>query len=208
MLLKYDDRGLIPAIVQDADTGQVLMMAWMNAETLAKTRETGEATFWSRSREELWHKGDTSGNVQRVEKIRFDCDGDTLLLSVHPAGPACHTGEVSCFYQILDESSQPPAANEQPCKPFTLQQLFKVIDDRHEHPKPSSYTTSLFAEGLPKIAQKVGEEANEVVVAALAEGNQRLVEEVADLTYHVLVLLAASGVSLGEVEAELAQRHK
>jgi phosphoribosyl-ATP pyrophosphohydrolase/phosphoribosyl-AMP cyclohydrolase len=208
MVLKYDDRGLIPAIVQDADTGQVLMMAWMNAEALAKTCETGEATFWSRSREELWHKGDTSGNVQRVEEIRYDCDGDTLLIRVHPAGPACHTGQVSCFYRELDESGQQPAANQQPCKPFTLQQLYNVICDRREHPKPGSYTTSLFAEGLPKIAQKVGEEANEVVVAALAEGDRRLVEEVADLTYHVLVLLAASGLSPGEVEAELAQRHQ
>jgi phosphoribosyl-ATP pyrophosphohydrolase/phosphoribosyl-AMP cyclohydrolase len=232
MELNYDDQELIPAIVQDAVTGQVLMLAYMNAEALAKTQESGEAWFWSRSRQELWHKGATSGNVQRVEEIRYDCDADALLVRVHPAGPACHTGEQSCFYRRLTPHiSQPEVYAERPLSPtplspglesenyqsplplaseeaFSLQQLYRVIEDRRQNPVPGSYTASLFDAGLPKIAQKVGEEASEVLVAALSQEDQRLVEEVADLAYHLLVLLAARSITPASITAELTRRHK
>jgi phosphoribosyl-ATP pyrophosphohydrolase/phosphoribosyl-AMP cyclohydrolase len=238
MELKYDDQGLIPAIVQDADTGQVLMLAYMNAEALAKTLESGETWFWSRSRQTLWHKGATSGNVQPVEEICCDCDADALLVRVHPAGPACHTGQESCFYRSLpSDIPQPPDNAETPLSPessfarsplslagnkeniqswksqasedhFSLIQLYQVIQDRRQNPVPGSYTASLLDAGLPKIAQKVGEEAAEVLVAALAQEDQRLVEEVADLAYHLLVLLAARGITPASITAELARRHK
>jgi phosphoribosyl-ATP pyrophosphohydrolase/phosphoribosyl-AMP cyclohydrolase len=206
--LKFDGRGLIPAILQDADTGQVLMLAWMNADALARTRATGEAWFWSRSRQELWRKGATSGHTMRVASAYYDCDGDALLLKVYPSGPACHTGEVSCFYRVLEEQQSTADAESEPvgAHPFFLSQLFDVIADRRAHPRQGSYTSALLAEGLPKIAQKVGEEAAEVLVAALSQEDRRLVEEVADLTYHVLVLLAARGLSLQAVLAELALR--
>jgi phosphoribosyl-ATP pyrophosphohydrolase/phosphoribosyl-AMP cyclohydrolase len=215
MELKYDDQGLIPAIVQDAGSGQVLMLAYMNAESLAKTLESGETWFWSRERQTLWHKGATSGNVQPVEELRYDCDADALLVRVHPAGPACHTGQESCFYRKLpgDSTQQTPPSPEpfpqgKAGKLFSLQQLFQVIQDRRQNPLPGSYTASLFDAGLPKIAQKVGEEATEVLVAALAEEDQRLVEEAADLAYHLLVLLAARGITPASITAELARRHK
>ena len=211
MELKFDDQGLIPTIVQDAGTGQVLMLAYMNAEALAKTLETGETWFWSRSRQMLWHKGATSGNLQPVEEMRCDCDADALLARVHPAGPACHTGEESCFYRSLTNdalspisgSSAPPVEED-----FSLLQLYQVIQDRRQNPVSGSYTASLFDAGLPKIAQKVGEEAAEVLVAALAQEDHRLVEEVADLAYHLLVLLSARGLSPASITAELARRHK
>jgi phosphoribosyl-ATP pyrophosphohydrolase/phosphoribosyl-AMP cyclohydrolase len=200
--LKFNEQGLIPAVVQDAQTRQVLMMAWMNAESLAKTQESGETWFWSRSRGELWHKGGTSGNVQRVVEICYDCDADTLLVLVEPAGPACHTGEVSCFYRTITnhESRITP--------PFSLQQLYEIICSRKETSPESSYTASLFAGGEAKISQKVGEEATEVIVAALAQSRERLVEETSDLFYHTLVLLAAKGIALDEIVGELAKRHR
>ena len=212
MELKYDDRGLIPAIVQDAGTGQVLMLAYMNAEALAKTQETGETWFWSRERQTLWHKGATSGNVQSVEEMRCDCDADALLVRVHPAGPACHTGQESCFYRNLtidalspiSGTSAPPVEEDT----FSLHQLYQVIQDRRQNPVPGSYTASLFDAGLPKIAQKVGEEAAEVLVAALAQEDHRLVEEAADLAYHLLVLLAARDITPASITAELARRHR
>jgi phosphoribosyl-ATP pyrophosphohydrolase/phosphoribosyl-AMP cyclohydrolase len=222
MELKYDDRGLIPAIVQAADSGQVLTLAYMNAEALAKTLENGQTWFWSRTRQALWHKGATSGNVQTVEEIRYDCDADALLVRVHPAGPACHTGQESCFFRrlpgnvgagsepapsarSLTSESSPPEENE---APFSVQQLYQVIQDRRQNPTPGSYTASLLDAGLPRLAQKVGEEAAEVLVAALSQEDGRLVEEVADLAYHVLVLLAARGLTPADVSAELGRRHK
>ena len=226
MELSYDNQGLIPTIVQDAGSGQVLMLAYMNAESLAKTLESGETWFWSRERQMLWHKGATSGNVQPVEEIRCDCDADALLVRVHPAGPACHTGQQSCFFRSLDNSigaderinhasgpaptTQIPGTSAPPMEAdaLSLQQLFQVIQDRRQNPVSGSYTASLFEAGLPKIAQKVGEEAAEVLVAALAQEDQRLVEEVADLAYHLLVLLAARGIPPASVTAELARRHK
>jgi phosphoribosyl-ATP pyrophosphohydrolase/phosphoribosyl-AMP cyclohydrolase len=198
--------GLIPAIVQDIQTKEVLMLAYMNAESLQKTLESGETWFWSRSRQELWHKGRTSGNTQKVIEIRYDCDGDTLLVLVEPAGPACHTGNKTCFYRILPPS--PLRGEEIPGAFMEINELSKIILDRKNNPKPGSYTNSLFDAGMPRIAQKVGEEGTEVVVAALSQNNDRLVEEIADLTYHVLMLMAAKGIMPEDVAEELERRHK
>ena len=172
------------AIVQDADTGRVLMFAWMDAEAERLTRVTGEAWFWSRSRQELWRKGATSGNTMAVEEIRDDCDGDALLLRVTPAGPTCHTGSVSCFA---------PA-------------LWRTISERALERPAGSYTTELLEAGVGAVARKVGEEAVEVTVAALDESDERVVEEAADLVYHLYVLLAARGLDIAAVEDELVRR--
>jgi phosphoribosyl-ATP pyrophosphohydrolase/phosphoribosyl-AMP cyclohydrolase len=201
--IKFDDRGLVPAIVQDADTGQVLMLAYMNEEALARTLDSGETWFWSRSRGELWHKGATSGNTQRVVEARYDCDADTLLIRVEPTGPACHTGQQSCFYRIAPDGIE---AGPPPPSGGVLAHLEAVIHDRQENPRPGSYTCTLFEAGLPRIVQKVGEEAIETIVAAQSEGRERLVSEVADLTYHTLVLLSACDLTWADVEAELARR--
>jgi phosphoribosyl-ATP pyrophosphohydrolase/phosphoribosyl-AMP cyclohydrolase len=203
MEIKWDERGLVPAIVQDANTGQVLMLAYMNQASLERTLETGESWFWSRSRGELWHKGATSGNTQRLVEIRYDCDADTLLLRVEPAGPACHTGHQSCFYRSLPDQTEV----EDPLPSGgVLAHLEAVIQDRKANPRPGSYTRQLLAAGLPRILKKVGEEAVEVIVAAQNEGDERLVSELADLTYHTLVLLAARNLSWADVETELARR--
>jgi phosphoribosyl-ATP pyrophosphohydrolase/phosphoribosyl-AMP cyclohydrolase len=174
---------LRPAIVQDADDGRVLMLAWMDDEALRLTRETGEAWFWSRSREQLWHKGATSGNTLAVEELRDDCDGDALLLRVRPAGPACHTGSLSCFA---------PA-------------LWRTIVERVRDRPEGSYTASLADAGIDRCAQKLGEEALEAALAAVA-GDGRLAEEAADVIYHLYVLLAVAGVDLADVEDVLAMR--
>lgn len=203
MELTWNEQGLLPAIVQDASTGQVLMLAYMNEESLRLTLETGETWFWSRSRGELWHKGATSGNRQDVVEIRADCDADTLLVRVRPAGPACHTGEQSCFYRHLPEgrpSGAPPASSQ------VLPHLEAVIHDRKVHPRAGSYTCELLDAGLPRILKKVGEEAIEILIAGQSESDQRLVSEVADLVYHTLVLLAARDLSWSDVEDELAGR--
>src|SRR5579871_4073641 len=175
---------LRPAIVQDAASGRVLMLAWMDAEAERRTRESGEAWFWSRSREEYWRKGATSGNTLAVEEIRDDCDGDALVVRVRPAGPACHTGSLSCFA---------PA-------------LWRTISDRAQNRPEGSYTVRLLDEGIGSVARKVGEEAVEVVTAALTEGDERVVSEAADLIYHLYVLLAARGLDIAAVEDELALR--
>jgi phosphoribosyl-ATP pyrophosphohydrolase/phosphoribosyl-AMP cyclohydrolase len=172
------------AIVQDADTGRVLMLAWMDAEAERRTRESGEAWFWSRSRGEYWHKGATSGNTMAVEELRDDCDGDALVVRVRPAGPACHSGSLSCFA---------PA-------------LWRTIAERALERPEGSYTTRLLDEGVPAVARKVGEEAVEVMVAAFAEADERVVSEAADLIYHLYVLLAARGLDIASVEDELAAR--
>jgi phosphoribosyl-AMP cyclohydrolase / phosphoribosyl-ATP pyrophosphohydrolase len=174
------------AIVQDADSGRVLMLAWMDEEAERRTRESGEAWFWSRSREEYWHKGATSGNTMAVEEIHDDCDGDALVLRVRPAGPPCHTGSLSCFA---------PA-------------LWRTISDRARNRPEGSYTTRLLNDGIPAVARKVGEEAVEVVTAALAESDERVVSEAADLIYHLYVLLAARGLDIAAVEDELAARSR
>jgi phosphoribosyl-AMP cyclohydrolase / phosphoribosyl-ATP pyrophosphohydrolase len=178
------DGELRAAIVQDADTGRVLMLAWMDAEAERRTRESGEAWFWSRSREEYWHKGATSGNTMTVEELSDDCDGDALVVRVRPAGPACHTGSLSCFAPTL----------------------WRTIAERARTRPEGSYTTKLLDEGIPAVARKVGEEAVEVMVAAFAETDERVVSEAADLIYHVYVLLAARGLDIAAVEDELAAR--
>ncbi len=201
--IKWDERGLVPAIVQDAHTGQVLMLAYMNAEALARTFETGESWFWSRSRGELWHKGATSGNRQKVREVRYDCDADTLLLHVEPVGPACHTGHQTCFYRRLPDMTE--IAEAAPAR-GAIAHLEAVIRDRKENPRPDSYTCKLFNDGLPRILKKVGEEAVEVIIAAQSETAERLVSELADLFYHALVLLTARGLSWADVEVQLARR--
>jgi phosphoribosyl-AMP cyclohydrolase / phosphoribosyl-ATP pyrophosphohydrolase len=175
---------LRPAIVQDAGSGRVLMLAWMDDEAERRTRESGEAWFWSRSRSEYWHKGATSGNTLAVEELRDDCDGDALLMRVRPAGPVCHTGSLSCFA---------PA-------------LWRTISERATERPEGSYTTKLLDEGIPAVARKVGEEAVETMVAAFSETDERLVSESADLIYHLYVLLAARGVDISAVEDELNRR--
>jgi phosphoribosyl-ATP pyrophosphohydrolase/phosphoribosyl-AMP cyclohydrolase len=200
----WNEQGLTPAIVQDARTCEVLMLAWMNAEAWRLTLETGEAHFWSRSRQSLWHKGETSGNVQHVVEIRLDCDKDAILLRVEPVGPACHTGERSCFYTVV--SGQWTVDSDD--RSSVLNELYRVILDRKQNPRPGSYTAQLFERGLTEISKKVGEESVEVIVAALGQSDERLVSETADLLYHSLVMLAARGVSLAQVEVELAKRRK
>ena len=200
---RWNEQGLAPTIVQDARTGVVLMLAWMNAEAWQLTQETGEAHFWSRSRQSLWHKGETSGNVQHVVEIRLDCDTDAILLRVDPAGPACHTGEHSCFYRVVNGLPSTVSSHAS-----ILEELDRVILDRKQNPRPGSYTAQLLDKGMAEISKKVGEESVEVIVAALGQSNERLISETADLLYHSLVLLAARGVSLAQVEAELEKRRK
>ncbi|MDX6379109.1 MAG: phosphoribosyl-AMP cyclohydrolase / phosphoribosyl-ATP pyrophosphohydrolase [Rubrobacteraceae bacterium] len=197
----YDERGLVPVIAQDADTGEVLMLAYANREAVEKSIETGEAHYYSRSRGELWRKGETSGNTQRVVEVRLDCDGDALLYRVEPAGPACHTGERSCFFTSLQGSDE-----ETPDLARTLGRLAGTITVRHREMPEGSYTAKLLERGTGYIAQKVGEEAVEVVVAALEDA--RLAEETADLLYHLLVLLEERGVGVEEVARVLDERHR
>jgi phosphoribosyl-AMP cyclohydrolase / phosphoribosyl-ATP pyrophosphohydrolase len=203
---KWNDQGLVPTIAQDRRTGEVLMMAWMNQEAWRQTRSTGYAHFWSRHRQRLWKKGETSGNTMRVAEIRLDCDADTVLLSVDPSGPACHTGERTCFFQEVEINSVAefaPAPSQN-----IVKALYDVILDRKANPREGSYTCKLFAAGLPEMAKKVGEESAEVIVAALGQGKERLAEETADLMYHVLVLLAAQGVDFSAVENVLEKRRQ
>jgi len=199
--IQYDDRGLVPAIVQDYLDGTVLMMAWMNRESLQKTLETGETWFWSRSRQELWHKGATSGHLQTVKSLRYDCDSDCLLVGVEQLGDiACHTGERSCFHRVND-SVEPPMAD-------TLSQLFEVICDRRDHPTESSYTCKLFEGGDNKILKKIGEETAEVVMAFKDDEPAAIAGEVADLFYHTLVALAHHKVDLRDVYRKLQERRR
>lgn len=195
-------QGLVPAIVQDADTGQVLMLGYMNEQALRRTEQEGRVVFFSRSKQRLWVKGESSGNVLHVVELHADCDADALLVRARPAGPTCHRGTVSCFDSAdASESSAPPVG--------FLATLERVIRRRHQHPdeEPNSYTASLFRRGLPKIAQKVGEEAVETVIDAVAGNRAGLAGEAADLLFHLLVLLRASGLSLAEVLAVLRERH-
>ena len=194
--IRFDERGLIPAIVQDAATREVLTLAYMNRESLARTLETKQTWFWSRSRNELWHKGATSGNTQEVVNLALDCDSDAIIVLVKPAGPACHTGAVSCF----DTGAASLGA--------VLDQLYELIQSRERERPSGSYTTYLFEAGLDKILKKVGEESAETIIAAKNENDARLTEESADLLYHLLVLLVARGVSLTDIAQELAQRRK
>ena len=199
--IQYDDRGLVPAIVQDYLDGTVLMMAWMNQESLHKTLETGETWFWSRSRQELWHKGATSGHLQKVKSLRYDCDSDCLLVTVEQIGGiACHTGERSCFHRVDGTVAAPPAD--------TLSQVFEVICDRRDHPNPESYTCKLFQGGDNKILKKIGEEGAEVVMAFKDDDPDAIAGEVADLFYHILVALAHHKVDLKTVYRKLQSRRR
>ena len=190
--LKFVD-GLIPAIVRDARSGDVLTLAWMNAQSLQKTIESGETWFWSRSRNELWHKGATSGNTQKVVDISPDCDSDALLVSVLPAGPACHNGTRSCF-------------NAAPRR--MLDRLMDVLRDRRENRPEGSYSASLFNAGRSKILKKINEVATEVVMAATHEGRERTISEIADLVFHLSALLVDEGIDWTDIEAELERRER
>ena len=194
--VKFDEHGLVPAIVQNAKTREVLTLAYMNQESLARTIETGQTWFWSRSRNELWHKGETSGNTQQVVSLALDCDRDAIVVLVEPAGPACHTGATSCF-DVVGESIDLGRV---------LDGLYQLIESRERERPPGSYTTYLFNEGIDKILKKVGEESAETIIAAKNEERDRLASEVSDLLYHVVVLLVARGVSLDEIAKELKQR--
>ena len=199
MELKFDERGLIPAIVQDAQSGKVLTLAYMSRESLEISIEKGLTCFWSRSRQELWLKGETSGNYQHIVSITADCDRDALLVLVEKDGPACHLGAESCFADPVWESEERSA--------FSLDGLYALLEDRKAARPEGSYTSYLFDKGLDKILKKVGEECTEVIIAGKAEDRRETVYEIADLCYHVLVLMVQMGISLGEVRGELASRH-
>ena len=198
--LKFDEKGLIPAVVVDHTTKQVLTLAYMNRESLEISLKEGRTCFYSRSRQTLWRKGETSGNVQRIVSMIADCDADALVVEVEKAGPACHTGAESCFFQGL-------ARDPDVIEPFTLDGLMTLIEGRRTEKKEGSYTTYLFEKGIDKILKKVGEESTEVIVAGKGGDKRETVYEIADLAYHVLVLMAEMGISLDEVRAELASRH-
>lgn len=197
--LKFDENGLIPAIVQDHYTKEVLTLAYMNAETLALTIAEGRTVFYSRSRKEVWRKGETSGNVQRVVSITADCDADALVVEVVKSGPACHTGAESCFFQPVYLSEQ--------LKPFAYEALYRLIEGRKTAPREGSYTTYLFEKGLDKILKKVGEECTEVIIAAAKQDKEETVYEIADLAYHVMVLMVQAGITVEDVTRELEKRH-
>ncbi len=196
--LKFDANGLIPAIVQDHYTKKVLMLAYMNAESLDITIKEGKTCFYSRSRQELWRKGATSGNYQNVVSIRTDCDKDTLLIDVIKEGPACHTGSETCFFNEIVESSD---------EAFSYEGLYEMLLGRKINKKEGSYTTYLFEKGIDKILKKVGEECTEVIIGAKGGDKAETVYEIADLLYHITVLMIEMGISLDEVTAELAKRH-
>lgn len=229
--LKYDEKGLIPAIAQDYKTDEVLMLAYMNAESLAKTLETGRAHYYSRSRQKLWLKGETSGHYQKVKSLSIDCDGDTILLKVEQTGAACHTGYRSCFYRktevgtdasrnmdisinTAEASDNKPAgpaetekaADEVPAGPEVLKAVYDVINDRISHPKEGSYTNYLLDKGLDKILKKIGEETSEVIIAAKNGSQSETCYEVADLLYHVMVMLVKQEMTLEEIYEELDKR--
>jgi len=204
--LKFDERGLIPAIVQDYRTGEVLMMAYMNAESLAQTLGTGKATYYSRSREQLWVKGETSGNFQLVKSITADCDADCLLIKVEQTGAACHTGNYSCFYRKVENGELSEMDKTSGGKSGVLYDVSSVIADRRANPKEGSYTNYLFEKGIDKILKKVGEETAETIIAAKNNDKSEITYETADLLYHLMVMLADRGISLDDVFDELEKR--
>ena len=199
MELKFDEKGLIPAIVQDYYSKQVLTVAYMNRESLDITMKEGYTCFWSRSRQELWRKGETRGNRQKVVSITADCDQDALVVEVIKDGPACHTGAESCFfnevYQAEDET------------PFSYEGLYEMIRGRKTQPKEGSYTTYLFDKGMDKILKKVGEESTEVIIAGAKQDKEETIFEIADLAYHIMVMMVEQGIEMKDVTAELAKRH-
>lgn len=197
--LKFDDKGLIPAIVVDDKTGSVLTLAYMNRESLKISLEKKLTCFWSRSRQELWLKGETSGNYQHIVSITADCDMDALTVRVEKDGPACHTGEESCFFNTVLEKEKAPE--------FSVDGLFRMLQGRKTNPKEGSYTTYLFEKGIDKILKKVGEESTEVIIAGKANDKAETIYEISDLMYHVLVLMIEMGISVDDIMKELASRH-
>lgn len=197
--LKFDEKGLIPAIVVDSVSKEVLTLAYMNKESLKISMEKNLTCFWSRSRNELWLKGETSGNYQHIVSITADCDNDALVVMVEPDGPACHLGTKSCFNNTVYENPE--------LKDFSLDMLFKLIEGRKTEKKEGSYTTYLFEKGIDKILKKVGEESTEVIIAGKADDKKETIYEIADLTYHVLVLMIEMGISIEDIHRELASRH-
>ena len=197
--LKFDEKGLIPAIVVDNETKKVPTLAYMNEESLKISMEKGLTCFWSRSRQELWLKGETSGNYQHIVSITADCDYDALVVEVKKDGPACHLGTDSCFSNPVYEGDEAPA--------FTYEALMEMLIGRKETPKEGSYTTYLFEKGTDKILKKVGEECTEVIIAAKAEDKKETIYEIADLAYHAMVLMVEAGISLEDIHRELASRH-
>lgn len=203
--IRFDERGLVPAIIQDEKTNQVLMLAYMNEESLKKTLETGYTWFFSRSRKGLWHKGETSGHVQQVKSLYYDCDADTLLVKVEQTGVACHEGTFSCFtYPLVKEETE----KTQRCISQVLEDLYQVIEDRKQNPREGSYTNYLFDKGQDKILKKVGEEAAETLIASKNQSKEELLYEMADLWYHCLVLLSYHNVTTQDLLSELQGRKK
>ena len=197
--LKFDEKGLIPAVVTESDTGKLLTLAYMNRESLEISIKEGRTCFWSRSRQQLWRKGETSGNFQNIVRITADCDMDALQVVVKKEGPACHTGEDSCFHKEVCESDE--------ISEFTLNSLMEMLIGRKVNKKEGSYTTYLFEKGIDKILKKVGEESTEVIVAGKGNDKKETIYEIADLAYHVMVLMVEMGISLDDIHTELASRH-
>ena len=208
--IKFDEDGLVPVVVQDANTWQVLTLAYMNAESLKRTLETSETWFWSRSRSSLWHKGETSGHTQRVVDILVDCDNDSLTILVKPNGPACHTGEQSCFHNALQEAGgfQEKSTDRKSDLGDVLNDLYALVDSRRRNRPEGSYTTYLFDQGLDKILKKVGEESSETIIAAKNQNQGVLAREFSDLLYHLIVLMVERGLTLNEIRDELVSRGK
>ena len=206
MIIRLNDQGLVPAIAQDINTGQVLMLGYMNPGSLKRTVEGVQVWFYSRSREDLWHKGEVSGNYLNLKEAWVDCDGDTILLKVQPDGPACHTGETSCFFNPLEGLPEEYEVSDEGSG--ILEELFAVIKDRQDAMPEGSYTAKLLQEGVDRIAQKVIEEAGETAIAAVQRDESALPREMADILYHSLVLLAASGLSPSDVWDELRNRRR
>ena len=197
--LKFDEKGLIPAVIVEAGTHRLLMVAYMNRESLKISMETGKTCFWSRSRQELWTKGETSGNYQHIVSITADCDLDTLKVVVEKDGPACHTGAETCFFNPVYQSDEK--------SDFTLDALMELIRGRKTNPQEGSYTTYLFQKGLDKILKKIGEESTEVIIAAKDNDPKETIYEISDLVYHVMVMMIQQGISLEDIRKELASRH-
>lgn len=206
--IKFDGHGLLPAIVQDANTLQVLTLAYMSAESLKRTLETNETWFWSRSRSSLWHKGETSGHTQRVVDVSVDCDHDAIRILVIPEGPACHTGAQSCFHNELQDARVMDNQKARVDLGAMLDTLYALVESRKRERPKGSYTTYLFDQGLDKILKKVGEESTEAIIAAKNEDSGALVREASDLLYHLIVLLVERGLTLDQVSGEMRSRRK
>ncbi len=202
----YDDKGLVPVIVQDAENGQVLMFAYANKEAIERTQENNRAHFWSRSRNRLWEKGEESGNTQEVKQIFLDCDRDAVLMLVNQKGVSCHTGQRTCFYTSLGEGNESAPAFGAMKGGRTLDEVYQIVDDRKRNPKEGSYVSKLFKDGTDSILKKIGEEAGEAVIAAKNEDNNEITYEVADLWFHSLILLAKFGITPEDIYKELGRR--